>query len=330
MVFTPAKKVKAKLRLCLIGPAGTGKTKSALRIMEHLMGEGEKFALIDTEHASAAKYGKEHEFDHASLTDHSPAEYSKMIKEAEAAGYSGLVIDSLSHAWMGTGGALEMVEAASAQMRTGNSYSAWGKVTPVLRQLIETILGSSMHIIVTLRSKMEYVQEKDDRGKTVIRKVGMQPVMRDGIEYEFDLVGDLNQEHQLVITKSRCGALDGKIVDKPGPEIAGALLAWLSDGDELPEPEPEAPPVDENHNKAEFAAFRTEMIRSAAEIGKTFGTDKESADWFNNHAKTACVSMGFKAGHIPQLQPDLLEKLKQNILDLITEDISPKPEAANA
>lgn len=90
-----------------------------------------------------------------------------------------------------------------------------------------------MHIIITLRSKMAYAQEKDERtGKMTIRKLGMEPVMRDGIEYEFDLVGDLDQENRLSITKSRCEALNGAVIDKPGQDLGKRLLEWLDDGAE--------------------------------------------------------------------------------------------------
>lgn len=234
MAFKPAKKIKAKLRLCLIGGPGTGKTKSALKIAEALC-PGKRIAVLDTEHESAAKYAKSHEFDHDSLIEHNPEKFVAKIHEAEAAGYDCLIIDSLSHAWMGTGGALEMVEKKASQMKTPNSYTAWASVTPVFRGLIETILRSPMHIICTVRSKIEHVQEKNEQtGKTTIRKIGMQPVMRDGIEYEFDLVGDLDQDHRLNITKSRCETLQGEVIDRPGADLAKKLLAWLDDGEEAP------------------------------------------------------------------------------------------------
>lgn len=227
MQFQKASKKQARLRFSLIGPAGTGKTYTALRIATNL---GGRIALIDTEHGSASKYAGEFEFDTLELRDFSPRTYVEAIHMAEEAGYEILIIDSLSHAWVGKGGALELVDNASARSKSGNKFTAWRDVTPLHNELVEAILQSRCHVICTMRSKTEYVQEKDDQGKTVIRKVGMAPVQRDGMEYEFDVVADLSVDHSLVISKTRCSALDGAVIRLPGKEIADTLRAWLTDG----------------------------------------------------------------------------------------------------
>lgn len=262
MAFAPARKKKKKLRLCLVGPPGSGKTKSALRIAD---GITSKIAAIDTENGSASIYSPPHEFDCDDLKPpHTPERYIEKIDEAEKSGYELLIIDSLSHAWMGEGALLEIVENITRQSSSGNSYTAWAKATPRLRKLIERILGSSMHIIITLRSKMAYAQEKDERtGKMTIRKLGMEPVMRDGIEYEFDLVGDLDQENRLSITKSRCEALNGAVIDKPGQDLGKRLLEWLDDGAEpVVEADPIAPAI-------KHAQSLVESILSADEAKDT-------------------------------------------------------------
>ncbi len=232
-MFKKATRQTARLRLGLIGPAGSGKTYSALKIAHHF---GGRVALIDTEHGSASKYalteggtpGKDgFAFDVLEPETFSPQTYVEAIRVAGQHGYNLLIIDSLSHAWIGKGGALELVDRASAKAR-GNSFAAWRHVTPLHNELVDTILASPCHVIATLRSKMEYVQERDERtGKTGIRKVGMQPIQRDGIEYEFDVVGDLDQEHVLSITKSRCPVLSEQVIPKPGSGLAAMLKDWL-------------------------------------------------------------------------------------------------------
>jgi hypothetical protein len=130
-------------------------------------------------------------------------------------------------------------------MRTANTFGAWRNVTPLHNQLIDAIVGAGCHVIATMRSKTEYVQERDERtGKTSIKKVGLAAVQRDGMEYEFDLVGDVNLDHQVVFSKSRIPSLDGAVVTKPGAGLAKQLLGWL-DGvvpeAAVPEPQAEVP-----------------------------------------------------------------------------------------
>lgn len=226
MGFQKATKKQAKARIGIIGPSGSGKTWTALKLAQTL---GKKIAVIDTEHGSASKYADEFEFDVLELTNFNPQNYINGIKEAEKYGYDVLIIDSLSHAWVGTDGALELADK-NASKYSGNRFAAWRDVTPLHNKLIEAMLSSTMHIIATMRSKMEYVQTTDEKGRAIIRKVGMAPIQRDGMEYEFDIVGDLDLEHNLIISKTRCKALDGAIVNKPGEELAKTIIDWLTDG----------------------------------------------------------------------------------------------------
>lgn len=223
--FKKAQKSRSKLRLALIGPSGAGKTYSALAIATSLEGP---VAVIDTEHGSASKYADLFDFDVLELDSFSPETYVKAIQAAVAAGYKTVVIDSLSHAWSGKDGALEQVDRAAAAMRTANTFGAWRNVTPLHNQLVDSIVGAGCHVIATMRAKTEYVQEKDERtGRTSIKKVGLAAVQRDGMEYEFDLVGDVNLDHQVVFSKSRIPSLDGAVVTKPGADLAKKLLEWL-------------------------------------------------------------------------------------------------------
>ena len=56
----------------------------------------------------------------------------------------------------------------------------------------------------------------------------MAPIIRDGFEYEFDVVGDMDIEHNLVVTKSRCKALADRTFHKPGKDFVDVLLTWIS------------------------------------------------------------------------------------------------------
>jgi nucleoside-triphosphatase THEP1 len=236
MSFKKATKAAAKLRLGLIGPAGSGKTMTALRVAHGL---GGRVAVIDTERGSASLYSGERglDFDVLELDSYEAEKFIQAIAQAEAAGYDVLVIDSLSHAWAGKGGILEFVDKA-AKRSGGGSFSGWRDATPLHNQLVDAILGAKLHIICTLRSKVEHVIEQVN-GRTQVRKVGLQPVQRDGLEYEFTVVGDVTQDHELIITKTRAAWLKDQIIREAGEELGKQLAAWLSDG--LPAPVASAP-----------------------------------------------------------------------------------------
>jgi hypothetical protein len=130
---------------------------------------------------------------------------------------------------MGEGGELDQVDAITARSKSNNSFAAWRQVSPMHNRMIDAMLAAPIHIMVSMRVKTEWVLEKDERtGKTVPRKVGLAPVMRDGVEYEFDVCGDMDLENTLVITKSRCPDLSGQVIRKPGDEMAATLARWLA------------------------------------------------------------------------------------------------------
>lgn len=235
--FRKAERRKARLRLGLVGPAGSGKTYGALLIA---MGLGGKIALIDTENGSGDLYAHLGDYDVCTLdAPYTVQKYLTAIEEAEQAGYSVLIIDSLSHAWAGEGGLLDQ-QGKIADSGRGNSYTAWRQVTPWHNKLVEAMLTSKCHIIATMRAKTEYVQEKNDKGKTEIRKVGMAPVQRDGMDYEFGVVFDLDVNHNATVSKDRTTLFDGQIF-RPSRKTGEALRDWLESGTDSPVPAGQPP-----------------------------------------------------------------------------------------
>ena len=274
MAFKPATKEQSKLRLAIMGPSGSGKTFSSLQLGRGL---GVKIAVIDSERGSASKYADLFQFDVCDLENHAPQTYVKAIKEAEAAGYDVLVIDSLSHAWSGKDGALEQVDKAAKRSQSGNSFAAWREVTPHHNALVDAILQSKCHVIATMRTKTEYTLEENEKGKKVPKKIGMAPVQRDGVEYEFDVVADMNLEHDLIVTKTRCHLIDGLIVNKPGNELAATLKGWL-DGGTAP-----APKSGGQKNDAKSAESSTSTDAGTPPGGE----EKKSPSQPNSPAQTA-------------------------------------------
>src|SRR5487761_2572116 len=224
--FKPARKAQSFLRMAIAGPSGSGKTYTSLEIAVGLA-QGRGIAVIDTERGSASKYADLFTFDVLELDSFHPERYIEAIEAASAAGYAVLVIDSLSHGWNGVGGALELHDQAVKRQKTQNSYTAWADITPLQNRLINAITGAPLHVIATMRSKTEYVQDRNERGGTAIRKVGMAPIQRDGMEYEFDVFGQMDVDHNLIIEKSRCSALASAVIARPGAPLAATLAQWL-------------------------------------------------------------------------------------------------------
>jgi len=258
MQFKKATKAQAKLRLALVGTSGSGKTFTALAIACAL---GKRVAVVDTERGSASKYaGGQFDFDALDLESFAPQQFIDAIHAASKGGYDVLVIDSLSHAWIGSGGALDQVDNIQKRSQSRNSFTAWREVTPQHNALVDAIIRAPMHVIVTMRAKTEYVIERDERtGKTSPRKVGIQPVQRDGLEYEFDVVADLDGEHNFCVTKTRCAELDGKVFRRAGADVADILRGWLSAGVEP------APPQSATDNGAAHATGLENALRASVD-----------------------------------------------------------------
>ncbi len=173
--FKRATKEQAKLRLALIGLAGSGKTFSALSIATHLV-PGGRIAVIDTERGSASLYADRFGFDVLDLERHGPENYCDAIEAAQEEGYDVIVVDSLSHAWAGKDGALEQVDKIAKREGKANNFTAWRDITPKHNRLVDTMLSCKSHLIATIRSKMEYVLDKDDRPVTISTKVADQSI----------------------------------------------------------------------------------------------------------------------------------------------------------
>ena len=228
-MFRKAERRKAKLRLAITGPAGSGKTYGALILAQGL---GGRIAMIDTENGSGDLYANMCDYDVETLAaPYSVQKYLSAIYEAEKEGYDVLIIDSLSHAWSGEGGILDVHNQITEQSKSGNSYAAWGKIMPMHTRLLEAITASNCHIIATMRSKTDYAQILNERGRTEIRKVGLAPVQRDGEDYEFTVVFNLEMDHTVSVSKDRTGLFDSQVF--PITQETGKILGnWLNSGAE--------------------------------------------------------------------------------------------------
>lgn len=271
MEFRKAERRKAKLRLGITGPAGSGKTYGALLIAQGL---GGKTVLIDTENGSGDLYAASFSYDIGQISaPYTVQKYLSAIHDAEEANYEIIIIDSLSHAWNGEGGLLDMQGKIADSSRSGNSFAAWRQVTPWHNKLVEMMLTSKCHIIATMRSKTEYIQAENEHGKTEIRKVGLAPVQREGMDYEFTTVFDLSVNHTATVSKDRTSIFDGQIF-KISEGTGKAFKTWLETGIDMEERKNQVKQIWERY----LAVYDNQPERAKNAIKAVTGKEK-SADF---------------------------------------------------
>lgn len=233
--FEDATKAGAKARLALAGPSGSGKTYTALAIATAW---GGTIGVIDTERGSASKYARNpatgkglFTFKRLNMTRYDPRDLPKALAAAADIGCGTVIIDSLSKFWSGEGGMLEQVDSAAKRSFGGNGFAGWKEARPFEAAMIEAMLSYPGHVIVTMRVKTAYEVVENERGRKTPTKIGLQPEQRQGIEYEFDIVGDLDLNNSLTISKTRCPELAGRVFLRPGADVAGMIADWLEDGE---------------------------------------------------------------------------------------------------
>lgn len=303
-LFKKATKSAAKAKIAITGPSGSGKTLSSLLLAKGL---GGRVAVIDTENSSASLYeDKFPGWEYFVLNIEPPYTAQKYIQAIDAAineGFNTLIIDSLSHVWAAEGGLLQQKEALDS--RGGNSYTNWGSITKLYEQLKSKLLHTPINIIVTMRSKQDYVVETNDRGKQAPRKVGLAPIMRDGMEYEFTTVFDISMDHQFTVSKDRTSLFDGvvgTITEKTGKQI----LNWLTASPAKVE-QPKPVEVDEID-----ALPKVEMAKQD-EIKKFFNLAKQKLISLDEVKEFMSLEFGIESTQdMTKLQLDALGILVQN------------------
>lgn len=253
LVLRKAQRKQAFLKLGMSAPSGGGKTAGALLIGYGLMKEKypnlsdeeiwAKVGIVDTENGSGELYvnaqiGNLSVGEYNTITVSAPFTAEKYITAMdmmEEAGLEVCILDSTTHLWTGSGGLLE-TQTDATKRNSGNSYVAWREVTPMHNAFVEKMLQCHMHIIATMRSKTEYTQEKDpSTGRTTVKKIGLNPVQRDGMEYEFTIFFDTDTTHQTFASKDRTGMwADGRFF-KITPDTGKKIMGWLQTSTNKPD-----------------------------------------------------------------------------------------------
>ena len=231
--FETVERKKVKLKIGLTGPSGAGKTYSAIQLAKGIASSGDKIAFLDTENGSAAYYSHLAKFKHENFKPpYTPERFIEAIEYCVGAGFEVMVVDSISHEWAGKGGCLEMVELVKAQHNIKMDMQAWKYITPKHNAFIDALRDSDIHLIGCIRSKQEYELEKNDRGKVEVKKLGLKGVQREGMDYEFGVVFDVNMSHFASSSKDRTSLFTSREPFQITPETGKELMAWADEGAE--------------------------------------------------------------------------------------------------
>lgn len=217
--FQPAVREQIKLRAALVGPTGSGKTRGALDIATALAAKyGGKIAVIDSQNGQSLLFADRYTFDRLDLTDRTPEGFRAALRLAVQSRYTVVVVDSASHEWL-------------AVLTDADKFGDWKALTPRHNDFVLDLTTAPLHVIATIRAKMKYQVEEVQEGgrkKQVISKLGVGPIQRENIEYEFDVLGYLDETHEAQWS-NRCDPLVGQHMT---PEAAAPIIVdWLEHGD---------------------------------------------------------------------------------------------------
>ena len=233
-------------RAMISGPSGSGKTWTSLSVASYLVAfekfladggdpseaegnidlnsvEPKDILVIDTEKESSLTYADVFRFSHLPWRPpYDPSELKDTLEELDQDPPLVTIIDSFSKFWQGQGGTLDVA---------GGTIGGWKTARPLQEALVEQILSTSTHVILGVRSKMEYLIEGGKGGQTV-QKMGLNPMQDDNLVYEMNVAVDIDMEHRVTVTKSRTPAVPVGRMYPAGLErkLAEDYADWLAGG----------------------------------------------------------------------------------------------------
>ena len=222
MQLQKASRKKAKIKMGLQGPSGSGKTYSSLLIANGLCNDWSKIAVIDSENHSSELYSHLGSYNVLQLSaPYTPEKYIEAIQVCEKADMEVIIIDSITHEW-------EYIIEFHASLG-GNSFTNWHKIGLRHKEFINAMLKSKANIIATTRTKQDYVLNEKN-GRLVPDKVGLKSIQRDGLEYEFTLVFDINMKNMASASKDRTNLFFNKPETQLSAETGRMIQQWCNEG----------------------------------------------------------------------------------------------------
>lgn len=264
--FRPAARENVWLMIGLAGPSGGGKTFSAMRLATGIAG-GKRFCVIDTESGRASHYADQFQFDVGELRPpFSPKAYAEAIKAAVAAGYSTIVVDSMSHEYAGDGGVLDIQEEEYQRMggRDSAKMASWIKPKMEHKRMMQELLQVRAHLILCFRAEPKIDIIKEDGKTKIVPKqslVGLDgwvPVTEKNVPFELTVSMLLTADHPGIPKPIKLQEQHRALfpLDKPITEESGRKIAeWAAGGSKKNS-------VGENDVKAGSVSARPETSRS--------------------------------------------------------------------
>jgi hypothetical protein len=243
LVLKKAERKRSFVKLGLTSPSGCGKTFSALKIARGLATSWDKVCIIDSE-GSGDKYAGNPElgpylvinlFEATGPDRFSPRRWIDAMEIAHAAGMEVVICDSATHEWQWC---LAKKESIQPDVKKKSIYD-WRTVSPEHDAFTACITQCPMHVIVCTRRKAEYVINESRK----VEKVGMKSQMREGFEYELDLVIGLDTDHYATIEKDRSGIFASRVPFIPTENTGRQLLGWARAESQKPESERMSTPI---------------------------------------------------------------------------------------
>jgi hypothetical protein len=295
--FRKAKAEQAALKLGLYGPAGSGKTMTALLLAEGLaMLTAKRIAYIDTEHGTdfycqrVPSRGVHPEaFDFDAIYTRSIMEVLSACRGLDETHYGVLVLDSITHLW-------EAAIAAYGGKTTSVGtipFHAWGKIKKPYKDLMAWLLSSSMHVIICGRQKNVYAEDEETEE---LKMTGVTMRAEGETPYEPHILIRMeqikpkktNEVAQIIAyaEKDRTGVLAGRsfvnptfdALCKPILPLLGNVQARITTGEEAAALDAEEIAADEQKRGEESAQLLrqwaakldlAETLQAVKEIGKS-------------------------------------------------------------
>lgn len=313
MAFQVKKATREKIyvKLALMAPSGGGKTYGSLRLatgmaeeIERQTGKRPKILMGNTEQKRGYYYANEFDYDIVDIdAPHNPEKYVEFMQFAVDEGYGIVILDSSSHEWEGKGGCLELHKQA------GGTYQSWDKVTPRHNRFIDALADSPIHVIATMRGKDQYEMEKDNNGKTTVKKLGVGAKQRDGFEYEFTCTFLIDQKTSMSeVQKDNTHIFENEGAVLLSEDHGRKIIQWANSGEGYTPPS---------------RTTKNDTRESKPNKNNEFNLEVTTIDELKPILLTMCKEKsGFNRPAVDEIMKDVKGKNPNNITDItIAKDI---------